>query len=285
MLAVYAMFEDVKELFDSGRRPFDAVEPAIPPAPTEGQARSGTLLDTSRGLPDSGLQMILLDRWMRFWTAANAKGDPAAPWEFLASRYSEPHRAYHTLRHIEHCLDEFEAVRQEARDPVAVEMALWYHDAIYDTRRRDNEELSAVLAEQTAAAAGLSPAFGRRVGDLIRVSTHKKSAADPDGRLFADVDLAILGQEPEAFTEYERQVRQEYAWVPEPEFRAARAKILEVFLDRFSVFATPAFVDKYEKQARLNLTASLLVLKAPSASFSSPSSPESPSSSEPASPS
>lgn len=227
--------------------------------------------------------MILLDRWMRFWTAAKAKGDPAAPWEFLASRYSEPHRAYHTLRHIEHCLDEFEAVRQDARDPVAVEMALWYHDAIYDTRRRDNEELSAVLAEQTAAAAGLGPAFGKRVGDLIRVSTHKRSAADPDGRIFADVDLAILGQEPEAFAEYERQVRQEYAWVSEAEFRSARAKILEVFLDRFSVYTTPAFVDKYEKQARLNLTASLLVLKAPSASSSSAStsSPESASSSGP----
>src|SRR5258707_14163475 len=118
--------------------------------------------------------MILLDRWIRFWTAAKAKGDPAAPWELLASRYSEPHRAYHTLRHIEHCLDEFEAVRQEARDPVAVEMALWYHDAVYDTRRRDNEELSAILAERTSAAAGLGPPVGGRGGGPIRGGTHKK---------------------------------------------------------------------------------------------------------------
>jgi predicted metal-dependent HD superfamily phosphohydrolase len=205
--------------------------------------------------------MILLDRWLRFWASARARGDPGAPWETLAARYGEPHRAYHTLRHVEHCLKEFDAVRAEARDPVAVEMALWYHDAIYDPHRRDNEEQSAVLAEQTAAAAGLTTAFIRRLGDLIRVSTHKKSASDPDGRLFADVDLAILGQPPDAFGEYERQVRQEYAWVPEEEFRAGRSKILEAFLDRFSVYGTPGFQDKYEKQARLNLTASLLILR------------------------
>ncbi|HEV3026725.1 MAG TPA: N-methyl-D-aspartate receptor NMDAR2C subunit [Planctomycetota bacterium] len=205
--------------------------------------------------------MILVDRWFRFWASAGARGDPAAPWEALAARYGEPHRAYHTLRHIEHCLEEFDAVRAEARDPVAVEMALWYHDAIYDTQRRDNEERSAVLAAQTAAAAGLPTALALRIGDLIRVSTHKKSASDPDGRLFADVDLAILGQPPDAFGEYERQVRQEYAWVPEADFRAGRAKILEAFLDRFSVYATPGFQERYEKQARLNLTASLLVLK------------------------
>jgi predicted metal-dependent HD superfamily phosphohydrolase len=205
--------------------------------------------------------MILLDRWRRFWIAAGARGEPSGPWEDLAARYSELHRAYHTLHHIEHCLEEFDAVRGEAQDPVAVEMALWYHDAIYDPRRRDNEERSAVLAEQTAAAAGLAPALARRVGDLIRVSTHKKSASDPDGRIFADVDLAILGQPPDAFTEYERQVRREYAWVPEEDFRAGRARILEAFLDRFSVYGTPAFQEKYEKQARLNLTASLLVLK------------------------
>ncbi|HVR82793.1 MAG TPA: N-methyl-D-aspartate receptor NMDAR2C subunit [Planctomycetota bacterium] len=205
--------------------------------------------------------MILLDRWLRFWAAAGARGDPSAPWEALAARYSEPHRAYHTLRHIEHCLEEFEGVRAAARDPVAVEMALWYHDAIYDTHRRDNEERSAVLAEQTAVAAGLATDSTVRVGDLIRVSTHKKSASDPDGRLFADVDLAILGQSPDAFGEYERQVREEYAWVPEAEFRAGRANILESFLDRFSVYQTPGFQERYEKQARLNLTASLLVLK------------------------
>lgn len=205
--------------------------------------------------------MNLKDRWRRFWKAAGAVGDPARPWKALSSAYSEPHRAYHTLRHIGHCLEEFDEVRGEAKDPVAVEWALWYHDAIYDTHARDNEERSALLAEATMSAAGLPRAQARRAGDLIRVSTHRKSASDPDGRLLADVDLAILGRPPEEFAEYERQVRQEYAWVVEAEFRAGRAPILETFLDRFSIFMTPHFQEKYEKQARMNLTASLLVLK------------------------
>jgi predicted metal-dependent HD superfamily phosphohydrolase len=205
--------------------------------------------------------MNLKDRWRRFWKAAGAVGDPASPWKALSSGYSEPHRAYHTIRHIGHCLEEFDEVRREAKDPVAVEWALWYHDVIYDTHARDNEERSALLAEATMSAAGLSREQARRAGDLIRVSTHRKSASDPDGRLFADVDLAILGRPPEEFAEYERQVRREYDWVPEAEFRAGRAPILETFLDRFSIFMTPHFQEKYEKQARMNLTASLLVLK------------------------
>ncbi|HLY10874.1 MAG TPA: N-methyl-D-aspartate receptor NMDAR2C subunit [Planctomycetota bacterium] len=209
--------------------------------------------------------MTLKERWRRFWREANAKGDPRGPWETLAARYEEAHRAYHTLRHIEHCLEEFETVRGEARDPVAVELALWYHDAIYDTRRRDNEERSAGLAEQVAAEAGLGSDLARRAGDLIRISTHRKSSSDPDARLFADVDLSILGQPTEAFAEYERRVRQEYSWVPEGEFRAARARILEAFLDRFSIYATATFRDKYEKQARANVTTSVLVLKGGSA--------------------
>lgn len=205
--------------------------------------------------------MTLKDRWSRFWKAAGAKGAAAGPWQDLESRYSEPHRHYHTLRHIAHCMEEFDAARAEARDPVAVELALWYHDAIYDTHERDNEERSAVLAGRTAAAAGLPRDLAKRVGDLIRVSTHKKSAAEPDARLFADVDLAILGRPAPEFAEYERQVREEYAWVAEPDFRAGRAKILEAFLDRFSIYMTPHFQEKYEKTARLNLTASILVLK------------------------
>jgi predicted metal-dependent HD superfamily phosphohydrolase len=204
-------------------------------------------------------------RWRRFWASAQAHGDPAGAWKTLASAYGEPHRSYHTLRHIEHCLDEFDAVRAEARDPVSLELAIWYHDAVYDPHRRDNEERSAVLAETAAAAAKLGAPVARRAGDLIRISTHRKPATEPDARLFTDIDLAILGQPPADFAEYERQVRCEYAWVAEEEFRAARAKILEAFLDRFSVYGNPIFQDKYEKQARANLTASLLVLRGGSA--------------------
>jgi predicted metal-dependent HD superfamily phosphohydrolase len=201
------------------------------------------------------------ERWLKFWSGAGARGDAEGPWASLSARYAEPHRAYHTLRHIAHCLDEFEGVRGAAQDAVAVEMALWYHDAVYDPRRADNEERSAELAGRTAAETGLSASRGTRIAELIRVSGHREPASDPDAQLFADIDLAILGQPSAVFAEYERGVRFEYAWVPEPEFRAGRTAILKSFLLRPSIYSSPLFRDKYEAMARLNLSVSLRRLR------------------------
>jgi predicted metal-dependent HD superfamily phosphohydrolase len=196
-------------------------------------------------------------RWLAFWTAAGAAGDPEPEWRSLSDRYEEPHRAYHTLSHIAHCLDELDSARGLAADAVAVEMALWYHDAVYDPRAKDNEQRSAGLAAQAAAVMGLSAGFGDRVAGLILVSTHRAPAEDPDPRLFADIDLSILGQPEAAFDEYERQVRLEYSWVPEPAFRAGRSAILRSFLQRPSIYGTGFFRGKYEAAARRNLSRSI----------------------------
>ena len=201
------------------------------------------------------------NRWLKFWAAAGAAGDPEPEWRSLSARYAEPHRAYHTLDHVAHCLDEFEEVRGLAADAVAVEMSLWYHDAVYDPRAKDNEARSADLARAAAAAMGLPRERGERVAGLILVSTHVSLAGDPDAQLFADIDLSILGRPSAVFAEYERRVRVEYAWVPEPAFRAARSAILQSFLKRPSLYATPHFQRKYEAMARLNLSVSLNQLR------------------------
>jgi predicted metal-dependent HD superfamily phosphohydrolase len=198
------------------------------------------------------------ERWLGFWTRAGAAGDAEAPWRLLSARYAEPQRPSHTLGHVAHCLEEFDAARDLARDPVAVEMALWYHDVVYDPRSVDNEKQSADLAAEAAVEMGLSAARATRVAELILVSTHRALAADPDAQLFADIDLAILGQAAAAFDQYEGQIRVEYAWVPEAAFRAGRSTILKSFLDRPSIYATPFFRKKYEAAARRNLSASLL---------------------------
>lgn len=197
------------------------------------------------------------ERWTTFWTAAGAAGDPEAAWRDLSARYAEPHRAYHTLGHIAQCLEELEGARGFARDAAAVELALWYHDAVYDPRAHDNEDRSAELAAGTAIVMGWPPDRARRVADLIRVSTHRELAADPDAQLFADIDLSILGRPETAFDEYESQVRREYAWVPEAAFRAGRSAILQSFLDRPSIYATRPFREKYEAAARRNLARSI----------------------------
>jgi len=197
------------------------------------------------------------DRWLRFWKSVAVRGDSAPPYEDLVERYSEPQRAYHTLNHIEHCLDEFDAARSLAQDAGAVEMAIWYHDAVYEPRKRDNEEKSARLALEVATRMGMRALRRKKVAAMILASRHHRSPADPDSQLFTDIDLSILGQSRSRFAEYEAQIRREYEWVPEPIFKAKRASLLRSFLDRPTLYSTLFFRKRYEARARENLAKSL----------------------------
>ena len=201
-------------------------------------------------------------RWMNLWKRIGARGDARAVHDDLVARYSEPHRAYHTLVHIGHCLDELEQVRQLAANPDALELALWYHDAIYDTRAKDNEERSAELALAAARNAALPDSFGKSMANLIAATKHTAIPADPDTRLLVDIDLAILGQPEDGFNEYERQIRREYEWVAEEAFVAGRSTILKSFLHRSAIYSTPFFRSKYEALARRNIARSLARLRA-----------------------
>jgi predicted metal-dependent HD superfamily phosphohydrolase len=75
--------------------------------------------------------------------------------------------------------------------------------------------------------------------------------------VLVDVDLSILGATQSRFDEYERQVREEYGWVPEPIYRRKRREILESFLGRPAIYNTARFIGRYEQQARANLARSL----------------------------
>ena len=116
--------------------------------------------------------MSELKRWSRFWEKLGAVGDPDPVYGLLSDLYSERHRAYHTLDHVSHCLDELEDARHLADHPNDVEMALWFHDAIYDPKAKDSEQRSAELCRRTATEAGLPEGFGQRVTDLILATQH-----------------------------------------------------------------------------------------------------------------
>ncbi len=179
----------------------------------------------------------------------------------LCRRYAEPHRAYHTLAHIDHCLEEFESARLLASHPDAVDLALWYHDAVYNPRATDNEERSAKLDLEMGRRASLPPDLIRTAGDLILASKHRALPADPDGQVFVDVDLAILGQSWRRFSEYEELIRREYEWVPSWLFRRKRSTLLKSFLARTTLYSTSLFRHKYESKARDNIARSLVLLK------------------------
>ncbi len=197
------------------------------------------------------------DRWAQVWRQGTTAGDPQPVYQELVSRYSEPQRHYHNLTHIGECLAEFDSARQLAKDPVAVELAIWFHDAVYDPHAADNEERSADLGQQRIMQAGGGAELGKAVATLVLATKTHNPALHPDAPLLVDVDLSILGQPNERFQEYEAHIRREYEWVPGETFKVKRAEILERFLARDRIYATDHFFAKYEQQARSNLQNSI----------------------------
>lgn len=202
----------------------------------------------------------LADDWEWCWQTLGLTTD-RDHYDELVARYSEPHRAYHTLQHLEECLGLWWQSRDLCQHPEEVGLALWFHDAVYDTHASDNEARSAQLARDVLLQATVSHSQTQRIVDLILATTHTEAPTTPDGQILIDIDLAILGADHNRFAEYEEQVRQEYHWVDEITFRSARAAILERFLARPSLFQTTWFRECFESQARANLAWSISRLK------------------------
>jgi predicted metal-dependent HD superfamily phosphohydrolase len=180
--------------------------------------------------------------------------------EKLRAAYAERHRHYHSAEHIAHCLAELDAIREIAREPDEVELALWFHDAVYATRSKDNESKSAEWAASFLADNAVDAARVRRVHDLIMATAHAAAPHDMDAQLLTDIDLSILGAGRETFGQFEKNVRREYWWVPGPLFRQKRAAILQSLLSRPSVYSTAHFQERLENAARRNLAEAITAL-------------------------
>lgn len=191
--------------------------------------------------------------WQRAWTGIGAVGEGNALLAQLMAAYAEPQRHYHTQQHLGECLSAFDAARALAERPDEVELALWFHDAIYDIKGHDNEQRSADWARAALVDAGVVADIVDRVHALVMATRHTAVPAGRDEQLLVDIDLSILGAERARFDEYEQQIRKEYAYVPGFLFRAKRREILKGFLDRPAIYSTPHFHDALEARARNNL--------------------------------
>ncbi len=199
------------------------------------------------------MNAALRERWLKLAHSLGWQGDEIAVWERLLAHYSEPVRAYHNLEHITACLRVFDEVPTSGVDRKAVELAIWFHDVIYDPQAKDNEAQSAEWFASCAREAELPELLRAEVHRLILTTQHKALPQTAAEQLLVDVDLSILGAETEAFAEYERQIRQEYAWVANKDFCAGRAAVLEQFLQRQCIYHTGYFFERYELRARENL--------------------------------
>jgi predicted metal-dependent HD superfamily phosphohydrolase len=204
--------------------------------------------------------MDLRARWDDPWLALGLEPPPPARRDALLARWAEPHRAYHTAAHLADCLALLDEVRDAAARPAELEIALWYHDAVYDPAAGDNEAASAALAVADLAAAGAAPALQARVAGLVRQTDHRAGPSDPDAALLLDVDLAVLGAPADRYDAYARRIREEYRAVPEPVFRRERAAVLRRFLERPVLYASPVLRARLEGRARANLARELAAL-------------------------
>ncbi len=193
------------------------------------------------------------DRWKKLWQKLHSHIVPQVLFEQLIQAYSATDRFYHNLMHIDNCISIFDQTKFLAAYPEEVELAIWFHDAVYDTRRDDNEQKSAEWAEKVASRSGLCSSVAERVSGLILATRHGAEVWDTDAQLMVDVDLSILGADPETFWQYEKNIKKEYVWVPESLFRLRRMEILRNFLNREYIYHHKQYRGIFEEKARFNL--------------------------------
>lgn len=175
----------------------------------------------------------------------------------LQARYGEAHRAYHTWAHIGALLGHFDGL--DWSDPEGVEIALYYHDAVYVPLSTTNEADSAALMRAEMAGRADPAVIDRAEAIILATATHRvPDDADPalagDIAQFLDMDLAILGAAPEAFDAYDSAIRQEFAAIPDEIFLPRRRRVMGAFLDRDRLYLTDRFHRTHDAPARANLT-------------------------------
>jgi predicted metal-dependent HD superfamily phosphohydrolase len=175
----------------------------------------------------------------------------------LVRAYAENHRHYHSDAHIDACLQHFDAVQSLAEYPAEVELALWFHDAIYKPMSSTNELDSADWCARFLAVNNIAAEVIQRVHRLIMATCHSAELVGNDERLVVDIDLAILGAPEGVYQNFEANVRNEYQWVPSVIFKSKRKEILQGFLNRHKIYHHAYFYDLLEYRARENLASAI----------------------------
>lgn len=171
----------------------------------------------------------------------------------LIQRYDEPQRHYHNLAHVNEVWHVLAQQQWRASVRLTLWLATWYHDAIYDPQRTDNEVQSARLAANALSAMGLSQNQVDKVVQIIMATQTHDGANDPTVAAFLDADRAILGSARDVYRRYVAAVRREFAFVSQATFRMGRSRYLCRWLQHKQLFHTDWGRHRYERPARANL--------------------------------
>ena len=195
------------------------------------------------------------ERFQRLWQRCDQAADAETVnrvFRLLQDHYSESWRRYHTGDHLKHCLKYLDLASHLMENPDAVEMALWFHDVIYDARACDNEKRSAELFLRLSEG-HLDELFRQRVHDLIMITEHFEPPAAGDERFIVDIDLSGFGLPWEEFERDSRNVRAEFPHLDDDEYNRRQLKFLQRLMARPTFYASSFFRERYESTARENI--------------------------------
>lgn len=179
----------------------------------------------------------------------------------LVASYDHPDRRYHDGRHLSEVLErvhELSAAGVEF-DRMAVLLAAWFHDSVYDAQP-DAEKRSAAWAAEALPTLVDQGVVDEVVRLVLLTEAHRPADDDRNGCVLSDADLAILAATPERYAEYAAAVREEYAEVPDDLFSLGRAEVLRDLLAKPHLFHTAHAQASWEDAARANVEAELAEL-------------------------
>lgn len=226
------------------------------------------MIDPKERQLDAAVQDALLRRWVALARELNLTGNIQESGQYVLELYSQPHRRYHNLRHLQYCLETLDQVKDHVKDLPAAEAALWFHDAIYEVGSRDNELKSAAMAREVLTALGMVPSARiERVAHLILATSHSGEAKTDDAKILCDIDLSILGQPEDVYRQYSSAIRAE-AQLDDKTYSDRRMCFLEQMLSsptvrsgKRGVFNTDLFQSRFGFQAYRNIRRELEELR------------------------
>ena len=181
-------------------------------------------------------------------------------WDEVEKNYSGKKRHYHTLKHLENLFTSLTEVKSEIQNWESILFTLFYHDIIYTALKSNNEENSALLAENRMQQLSVSSDITERCKKQILATKSHAKSTDSDTNYFTDADISVLGQTWEIYSLYYKNVRKEYAIYPDFIYNSGRKKVIQHFLSMDSIFKTDYFYNKFERVAKENLNKELSYL-------------------------
>jgi predicted metal-dependent HD superfamily phosphohydrolase len=193
--------------------------------------------------------------------------------EALLERWTEAHRRYHNRTHLDHVLGTLQQLAADEDGETSpgsadlgdlAALAAWYHDAVYQPARSDNEEQSAAVARTQLAQLDVAHWIAGEVSRLVLLTkSHEPARPDRAGALLCDADLAILATPADVYDAYSAAIRAEYSHVSERDYRAGRAAVLTALAARPLLFHTRHGQTAWEQPARGNIARELRGLNGP----------------------